>query len=326
MSISSPVTAPREVADPQLSIIVPCYQEEQSLPAFHVRIRALMARLPVSSEVLYVDDGSRDGSVALLERLRQETGVRCLFLSRNFGKEAALCAGIDHARGQALVFIDADLQDPPELIEHMVAHWREGFEVVNMQRRRRTGDSWFKRTTARLYYRMMGVLVERMRIPSDVSDFRLIGPAPLAALRAMDERSRMLKGLVGWVGFKTIELPYERTARRAGSSKFNFLGLLDLAISGVLGFSRKPLRWFSLASLLIWVAAVVYILVALVGGTLDAHHLLIGLGAFLCLGVAMVGEYLGATLSEVKRRPHYLLKGQSTQRSSRAHKAQGRWS
>lgn len=311
MSIFSPCLRPREIVEPQLSIIVPCYQEEQSLPAFHARIKALMARLPVSCEVLYIDDGSRDGSVALLEQFGRDAGVHCLYLSRNFGKEAALCAGIDHARGQALVFIDADLQDPPEMIEQMVARWLDGYEVVNMQRCRRTGDSWFKRATARVYYRAMGYLVERIELPAEVSDFRLIGPAPLAALRAMDERARMLKGLVGWVGYRTIELPYERTAREAGTTQWNFLGLLDLAITGVLGFSRKPLRWFSLASLSIWVLSVLYALAAAITGSFDAHHLLICLAAFLCVGVAMVGEYLGATLSEVKRRPHYLLKEQA---------------
>lgn len=297
--------------EPLLTIVVPCFQEEEVLPEFHRRIVLVKRRLRIPCEILYIDDGSSDGSAALLKSYQDEDGVRCLFLSRNFGKEAALCAGIDHASGAALVFIDVDLQDPPELIETMVEYWQRGYDVVNMQRRSRLGDSWFKRTSACVYYWTMQRLVDRVVLPIDVSDFRLIGPAPLAALRALDERSRILKSLIGWVGFRTIELPYERTLRHAGSSKWSFLGLFDLAVESILGFSRKPLRWFSLISVGLWLSSLLYITTAFVVGRFNSHDWLVGIAAFICLGVAMVGEYLGATLSEVKRRPHYVLKEKS---------------
>ena len=189
-----------ERPDPLLTIVVPCFQEEETIPEFHQRITRVVKRLPVSCEILYVDDGSNDRTADILRHYQDGSSVRCLSLSRNFGKEAALSAGIDHARGSALIFIDVDLQDPPELIAAMVDYWQRGYDVVNMQRNLRIGDSWFKRMSARAYYWVMQRLVEKVDMPADVSDFRLIGPAPLAALRALDERSRILKGMIGWVG------------------------------------------------------------------------------------------------------------------------------
>lgn len=298
---------PAQGAEPRLSIVVPCYQEELVLQAFHQRVRAVIAALPVSCELLYINDGSRDGTAALLRHFERRGGARALHLSRNFGKEAAIRAGIDHARGQALVFIDADLQDPPELIAGMVKQWLQGYDVVNMQRSRRAGDTWLKKTTARWYYRIMNRLVAQGTLPAEVSDFRLIGPAPLAALRAMDERAGLFKGLVGWMGFRTIELPYDRVERAAGETKWGYPALLGLATESVLAFSRRPLRCFSFLSLALSLVCVAWMLAALFAGSFSAVHLLLGVGGVLCLGVAMVGEYLGAALLEVKRRPHYLL-------------------
>jgi len=294
--------------DPQLSIVVPCFQEEESIPEFHKRIIRVVERLPVSCEIIYIDDGSSDRTQELLRTCHDGVSVRCLSLSRNFGKEAALSAGIDHASGHALIFIDVDLQDPPELIPIMVAHWQQGYDVVNMQRSQRVGDSWFKRMTARAYYRVMQGLVEKIELPEDVSDFRLIGPAPLAALRSLDERVRVLKGLISWVGFRTIELPYDRTSRHAGHTKWNVVSLFNLAVESALSFSRKPLRIFSLVSAGLWASSIVYALVGLATNDINIHHVLFFIMAFMCLGIAMVGEYLGVALVEVKRRPLYLLK------------------
>ncbi len=297
-----------ERPDPLLTIVVPCFQEEDTIPEFHQRVTKVVKRLPVSCEILYIDDGSNDGTAELLREYQDGSAVRCLFLSRNFGKEAALRAGIDHARGSALIFIDVDLQDPPELIPGMVEFWQKGYDVVNMQRNLRTGDSLFKRMSARAYYWVMQRLVDKVDLPADVSDFRLIGPAPLAAIRALDERSSILKGMIGWVGFRTFELPYNRAVRHGGSSKWNVAGLINLAIESILSFSRKPLRIFSLASFALFVSSFCYMLAALVAGSFDVHHLLVGMASFMCVGVAMVGEYLGLTLAEVKRRPQYFLK------------------
>lgn len=301
--------SPLSVADtePRLSIIVPCYQEEQVLQTFHQRVAAVVNRLPVSCELLYIDDGSTDATPHLLRQFRTHSWVRCLRLSRNFGKEAALRAGLDHARGQALVFIDADLQDPPELIATMVDHWLQGYDVVNMQRTRRDGDGWLKKLTATLYYRTMRVLMAQGSLPAQVSDFRLIGPAAVAALRAMPEQVGVFKLRVGWVGFRSIELPYARVGRVAGTSKWNYPALLDLALEGALAFSRKPLRWYSIACASTFLICNGVLLTAILAGSVSLLHMLLSVTGLLCLGVAMLGEYLGATLLEVKRRPSYLL-------------------
>lgn len=299
--------------EPSLSIVVPCYQEEQVLQAFQHRVSAVIKRLPVSCELLYVDDGSTDATPILLQRFASQPWVRCLHLSRNFGKEAALRAGLDHARGQALIFIDADLQDPPELITAMVDHWLQGYDVVNMQRIRRNGDGWRKRFSAGLYYRIMNRLLSRGRLPAQVSDFRLIGGAPLAALRAMPERAGVFKILVGWVGFRSIELPYARVGRAAGSSKWNYPALLDLALEGAVAFSRKPLRWYSIASVPTFLISSGWLVAAILGGSASLQHALLAVMGWLSLGVAMLGEYLGATLLEVKHRPLYLLQTEREQ-------------
>lgn len=290
-----------------LSVVICCYNEAHVLPQFHARLMTAINQLSIRHEVLYVNDGSSDGSLALLDGFCQSPEVRCLNLSRNFGKESAMAAGIDHACGEAILFIDADLQDPPELIPQMVEHWLAGCDIVNMQRSDRRSDTAGKRISAMLYYRLLRVLVDKYAVPQDVSDFRLIGPAPLRALRAMPERARFMKGMVNWLGFKTVELPYDRAARSAGQSKWGPLALVDLAIEGIVAFSRKPLRWFSLLSAGIFLLTLIYIARQIGTGSLNIHDFILGVGAMLSLGVALVGEYIGATLSEVKRRPVYLL-------------------
>ncbi|MCF4979457.1 glycosyltransferase [Pseudomonas gessardii] len=290
-----------------LSVVICCYNEAKVLPIFHKRLMAVLKTLSIHHEVLYVNDGSRDGTLSLLDGYCQTPGVRCLNLSRNFGKEAAMVAGLDYAAGNAVLFIDADLQDPPELIPLMVHHWLAGSDIVNMQRRSRLSDTSSKRISAHLYYKLMNFLADKFDVPADVSDFRLIGPAPLAALRAMPERTRFMKGLISWLGFNTIELPYDREPRSAGLSKWGPLALIDLGIEGVLALSRKPLRWFSLLSLVIFVATLVFLIHQMSVSTVSSHHVIMGIAAFIALGIAMIGEYLGATLSEVRQRPIYLL-------------------
>ena len=292
---------------PLLSVIVCCYNEAKVLPNFHRRLMAVLNTLSIRYELLYVNDGSRDESLTLLNAFCQAPGVRCLNLSRNFGKEAAMVAGIDHACGDAVLFIDADLQDPPELIPLMVHHWLAGNDIVNMQRRSRVSDTSSKRISAHLYYKLMNFLADKFDVPPDVSDFRLIGTAPLAALRAMPERTRFMKGLVSWLGFNAIELPYDREPRNAGLTKWGPLALIDLGIEGVLALSRKPLRWFSLLSLMIFVTTLVFIIQQMSVNAFGSDHVIIGIAAFIALGIALIGEYLGATLSEVRQRPIYLL-------------------
>ena len=291
-----------------ISVIVCCYNEAHMLPEFHHRLMLVLSALPVAYEVLYVNDGSHDGSDELLEQFCRAPRVRCLNLSRNFGKESAMSAGIDHAAGDAVLFIDADLQDPPELIPAMVRHWLAGNDIVNMQRSDRRSDTAGKRLSARLYYKLMNLLVDKYPVPPDVSDFRLIGPAPLNALRNMPERATLMKGLVNWLGFKTVEIPYRRARRKAGESKWSPMALVDLAMEGVLAFSRKPLRWFSVVSLATLLLTASYLLHQWFVDTFSIDHLILGALALALVGIAMVGEYIGAALVEVKRRPLYFLR------------------
>ncbi|QIH07975.1 MULTISPECIES: glycosyltransferase family 2 protein [Pseudomonas] len=291
-----------------ISIIVCCYDEAHILPEFHHRLMLVLNALPVAYEVVYVNDGSQDGSDQLLEQFCRAPKVRCLNLSRNFGKESAMSAGIDHAMGDAVLFIDADLQDPPELIPAMVRHWLAGYDIVNMQRSDRRSDTAGKRLSAQLYYKLMNLLVDKYPVPPDVSDFRLIGTAPLNALRNMPERATLMKGLVNWLGFRTIEIPYQRARRKAGESKWSPMALVDLAMEGVLAFSRKPLRWFSVLSLATLLLTGTYLMHQWFVDAFSVDHLILGALALVLVGVAMVGEYIGAALVEVKRRPLYFLR------------------
>lgn len=291
----------------RLSVIVPCFNEQSVLMSFHRRLSAVLAKISLPWEVIYVDDGCRDRTPEILARLAKFPGIRCIHLSRNFGKEAALSAGIDHARGEAVLFMDADLQDPPELIPVMIEHWLAGYDIVNMQRSSRRSDSWPKRKSARAYYALMRHMNRRLHVPTDVSDFRLLGPKPLAALRDMPERGRMLKGLVGWLGYTTIELPYEREAREAGHTKWRYVDLIDLALESIVSFSRKPLRWLTFIATSAFLVSALIFLGALLAGEVTLLHGILTMVSFCALGIAIVGEYVGAALTEVKQRPSYLL-------------------
>lgn len=294
-----------------LTVIIPCFEEEDVLPEFHRRIIDVVRKLDMRIELLYVNDGSMDSTADVLDGFAREANVRCLHLSRNFGKEAAMLAGMENANARAVIFIDADLQDPPELIPSMIEHWVEGYDVVNMQRRMRCGDSWGKRTAARAYYRIMSVLIQNFSFPSEVSDFRLLGSAPLAALLELREKSRVLKGLAGWVGFKSICLPYDRESRGAGKTKWSLLNLLGLAIDSSLSFSHTPLRWFSYLAALMMITSVVTFIVASLSGDADYQHFILVMLAFMTCGIALLGEYVGILKLEVKCRPHYVLKKSS---------------
>lgn len=292
---------------PVLSIIVPCYNEEAVLLEFHRRLMVAVAPLEFGLEILYVNDGSHDNTATLLRTCCRTPGVRCLNLSRNFGKESALSAGIDHALGEAVLFIDADLQDPPELIPDMVACWQSGFDVVNMQRACRRSDSVTKRLGARAYYALMKRLGGRIRFPEEVSDFRLVGAGPLTALRRLPERSRNLKGLIGWLGFKAVEIPYERVSRESGKTKWGFLGLLDLALESLLSFSKTPIRYFTFAASAAFISTLGLLMLNMVAGTVTPSHLVLAMLGFLAMGLALIGELVGTILIESKSRPHYLI-------------------
>lgn len=300
-----------------LTVIVPVFNEEAVLGIFHERLVAALAQFNEPWEVLYVDDGSSDRSLAILHALKQASPhVSFAALSRNFGKEAAMNAGLKLARGEAVVLIDADLQDPPELIVNMVEVWRRGADVVNMKRRSRDGETWFKKASAHSFYRMMNKLSD-VTIPEDVGDFRLLSRRAVEAMNSLPEHNRFAKGLFAWIGYVQVSVEYDRHARAAGDSKWPYGKLLTLALEGVTGFSVMPLKLASYAGFLCAAGAFSYALVFIVktlviGDSVRGFPTLIVavlmLGGLQLMAMGILGEYLGRLFMESKGRPLYLLK------------------
>ncbi|MEY4730665.1 MAG: hypothetical protein RL020_1823, partial [Pseudomonadota bacterium] len=220
-----------------LSVIVPAYNEAEALPEFHRRLSAVFDQLDLRCEVIYVNDGSRDDTQKIIDRLcAEDPRAASIELSRNFGKEAAMTAGLDYAQGDAVVIIDADLQDPPELITQMVALWREGYDVIYARRTSRSGETWLKKATASAFYRLIQK-VSRVQIPADTGDFRLMNRRSVDSLLQLREQHRFMKGLFAWVGYKQIALDYERDPRIAGETKFNYWKLWNFALEGITSFT-----------------------------------------------------------------------------------------
>ncbi|GIX34725.1 MAG: hypothetical protein KatS3mg126_0504 [Lysobacteraceae bacterium] len=301
----------------RLVVVVPVFNEAGVLEAFHARLAAVLDRLDLDSGVLYVDDGSRDASWAIITRMAlSDPRIRGLRLSRNFGKELALTAGLDAAMGaDAVVVIDADLQDPPELIPELVAHWERGFEVVCARRLERAGESWLKRATAAGFYRVMRRL-SPTPIPEDTGDFRLLARPALEALRQLRERQRFMKGLFAWVGFRQCAVGYRRDPRYAGRSKFDYWRLWNLALEGITSFSTVPLRvatYLGLAAALLafaggtWVVLKTLIWGDPVAGYPSLMVVILALGGLQLMALGILGEYLGRLYMEAKGRPLYLV-------------------
>jgi glycosyltransferase involved in cell wall biosynthesis len=307
---------PGEGRPPILSVVVPVFNEQDVLGEFHRRLSAVLDRLALDAEVVYVNDGSSDASMALLGRLH-ETDPRVVVIdfSRNFGKEAAMSAGLDVADGDAVVLIDADLQDPPELIEQMLQTWREGYDVVLMRRRVRANESWLKKATSHAFYRVISRM-GTIPIPEDVGDFRLLSRRAVAALRQLPERSRFMKGLFAWIGYPTRELLYDRDGRFAGDSKFNYWRLWNFALEGITSFSAAPLKsasYFGMAIALVAFAYGLFIMLRtlLYGDPVPGFPTLVTLVLFLgglqLVALGVIGEYLARMFVEVKQRPLYLV-------------------
>jgi glycosyltransferase involved in cell wall biosynthesis len=300
-----------------LTVVVAAYNEEAVLALLHARLAAVLDGLDLDSRVLYVDDGSRDRTWPVLEELAAgDSRVSLLRLSRNFGKELALTAGLDQVDSDAALVLDADGQDPPELLPEFVARWREGYDVVYGTRTSRSGDSWLKRATASAFYRVINRL-SSTDIPADTGDFRLISRRVLEALRGLRERQRFMKGLFAWVGFPQVAVLYERAPRLAGRSKFDYWRLWNFALEGITAFSTAPLRvatYIGLGSALLAFGYGLWIVVkALLWGdpvqgwpTLMAVVLFLGGMQLMALGV--IGEYLGRLFLESKQRPLYLVR------------------
>ncbi len=302
----------------QLSLIVPCFNEEAVLSETHRRLTNVLDRLEgIAYEIIYIDDGSGDRTAERLRELQAEDGrVRVLLLSRNFGHQIAVTAGLASATGEAVVVIDADLQDPPEIIPEMVERWRDGYDVVYGLRTDRSGETHFKLWTAKLFYQLLN-RVSHVQIPPDVGDFRLMNRRVVDALLAMPERDRFLRGMVSWIGYRQVAVLYERAPRFAGQSKYPLLKMLRFALDGILSFSFAPLRvatWMGFAAMALAFAGIVYaILLRLyttdwVRGWASIFVAVLFMGGVQLVTKGIIGEYIGRIYEEVKQRPLYFVR------------------
>jgi dolichol-phosphate mannosyltransferase len=299
----------------ELTVVVPAFNEEDNIGPMYERLTAALDDRVASLEILYVDDGSRDGTWARIREVTErDPRARGLRFARNFGHQAALSAGVDAAHGTAVVIIDADLQDPPEVILDMISQWRDGFEVVFAQRTRRHGETWFKRMTAATFYRLLHGMTQ-VEIPVDTGDFRLMGPRAVAAFRALPERNRFIRGLVSWIGFPQTAVLYERQPRHAGDTKYPIRKMLRFALDGITSFSFVPLRlatWIGgLTAALAALGLAALLVTPVLGGpwlplALLAAGLVL-LGGVQLISVGLLGEYLARVFDEVKGRPLYLI-------------------
>ena len=300
---------------PELSIVIPVFNEEINIQPMYDRLLSSLSDKVGSLEILYVDDGSADASWEKISELAtRDPRVRGVRFARNFGHQAALTAGVDVARGQAVVIIDGDMQDPPEVIPEMVDRWREGFEVVYGQRESREGETWFKLATASAFYRILRGITN-VDIPVDTGDFRLMGPRAVAAFRAMPERNRFIRGLVSWIGFPQTAVKYQRQARQAGGTKFPVRKMTRFALDGITSFSFFPLRLATWTGFGVSIFAFLYIVVVLILKAIGVSWLgytslmasILFLGGVQLLMIGIMGEYLARIFDEVKRRPLYLV-------------------
>lgn len=301
-----------------LSIVAPAYNEEAGLDEFYSRLISSVKGLEIDLEIIYVNDGSEDSTLEVMSKQHSNNSqITVIDLSRNFGKEIALTAGLDHASGDAVVVIDTDLQDPPELIPKLVELWFEGHDVVNARRIKRKGEGWFKKFTSFIYYRFLYKLSD-IKIPKDTGDFRLLNRDALDALLKLREKHRYMKGLFAWVGYSQTEITYERDERYAGNTKWSFWDLLNLAFEGLTSFSVLPLRLASIAGFLAAFAALSFGVIIIFkkmffGDPVVGYPSLIVLVTFIggiqLLALGVIGEYLGRVFNETKNRPLYLIKG-----------------
>ena len=314
MASSPDAAAP---AVPELSVVVPVYNEEESIGELERRLGEVLARIEPSYEVILVNDGSRDGTAEALERLcRPGSRYRALHFSRNFGHQAAVAAGLRNATGRAVVVMDADLQDPPELLEQLLGRWREGYEVVYAQRVSREREGPAKRGFAWAYYRVLQA-VTPVDIPADTGDFCLMDRKVVDALVALPERNRYIRGLRAWLGFRQAAVQFERAARFAGEPKYTFRKSLSLAINGIVSFSKQPLRiatWFGLlVSLASFLLGIWFIILRLTGGFeirgwASTVVIILFLGGVQLLTIGIIGEYLARIYDEVKQRPLFVVR------------------
>lgn len=303
--------------EPTFSVVVPVYNEVENLPELYRRVQAVMTQLGEPWELVLVDDGSRDGSTDLIRALRAQDPehVRAVIFARNFGHQIAVTAGLDYARGRAVVIMDADLQDPPEVIPRLVEQWRAGYQVVYAVRAARAGETWFKKTTAALFYRLIR-RITNVDIPVDTGDFRLMDRRVVEVVRRMRERHRFLRGMVAWVGFRQTGVPYQRAPRFAGETKYPLRKMLKFALDAITGFSYFPLQlatYMGFISAGLAIVAIPVVAIARMTGSQAFYGQATTLIAVLFLGgvqlvsLGILGEYIGRVYDEIKGRPLYVV-------------------
>ncbi|GET37361.1 glycosyltransferase family 2 protein [Microseira wollei] len=301
----------------ELSIVVPFYNEELNIDHLFNELESVLKRLNASYEIVCVNDGSRDNTLkCLVEHHHRNPAIKVVNFSRNFGKEIALTAGIDYATGAAVIPFDADLQDPPEVIEELVAKWREGYDVVNATRRSRAGETWFKRFTANAFYNTIGSM-SRVPIPPNTGDFRLLDRRVVDSLKQLPERTRFMKGLFAWVGYKQTTVMFDRQPRLKGTTKWNYWRLWNFALDGIASFSFLPLKIWGYVGLSISFISLVYAVYLVIRTLIDGIDVpgyaslmvaVLFLGGIQLLTLGIIGEYLGRVYEEVKGRPLYLVR------------------
>ena len=306
----------KAASTPLLSVVVPAFNEEEVLPAFHARLSTVLSSLDMEGEIVYVNDGSTDRTLEIIHELkRKDRRISIIDLSRNFGKEIALTAGLDHAGGDAVVVIDADLQDPPELIHELIKQWQQGYEVVYATRTRREGESAVKKVTAYGFYRLIQ-RISRVKIPEDTGDFRLLSRRAVDGLVKLREQHRFMKGLYAWIGFPQKAVLYRRDPRYAGQTKFNYWRLWNFALEGITSFTIAPLKMATYLGLFTAFGAFLYGSGLIIGTLLYGNPIagypsimvtILFLGGIQLITLGIIGEYLGRMFDEAKGRPLYLL-------------------
>lgn len=300
-----------------ISIVVPMYFEEKVVEECYKRLTQVAAQNRLNYELMFVNDGSTDGTLQMLEDIaRSDSHVKVISFSRNFGHQIAVTAGIDKANGDAIVIIDADLQDPPELIPEMIKLWKQGYDVVYGKRKNRDGESWFKLTTAKYFYKFLDKM-SNIKIPVDTGDFRLIDRKVVEVLKRMPEHNRFLRGMASWVGFKQIPLEYERKERFAGETKYPFKKMIKFALDGIFSFSVKPLKLVEFSGSISIIIAIAIILYYLASPFLGFKNLALNwalllsllslIGGFQLFSIGIIGEYIARIYDESKGRPLYII-------------------
>ena len=300
-----------------VTILVPAYNEQEVLNMLYERLKKIMdENSNYDFEILFVNDGSKDNSLKIMQELRQKDKRVCyLNLSRNFGKETGMIAGLDYSKGDAVIIIDADLQDPPELIPEMIKYWEEGYDDVYAKRRSRKGETWLKKFTSTMYYKVLQAFT-KIQIQKDTGDFRLLDRRCVEALKSMRESQRYTKGLFSWIGYNKKEILYDRDPRAAGQTKWNYKKLVDLSIDGITSFTTSPLRWSAILGIIVSIIGFIYMLYIIiktlvygveVPGYASTMVVILFLGGVQLIFLGVIGEYLGRAFYETKGRPLYFI-------------------